>query len=214
MAGHYAVQTVSFPAVCAPAARSGMLFEMPAVSPGQDDPPNDFDLIRSKVPEISAWIDRTLKAHEHEAKRINAYQFRRLPFYFSQMFLPDVRVVETQALPRLPLAAMGLPQFAKFETMPLSAITYRNTYFILPDVAKDEALHVHEMVHVAQWQYLTDERFILNYGIGLSTFGYEEHPMETMAKLLEEDFRKGKKPYAMDAWVRSKLNGTPWIFVT
>lgn len=175
---------------------------------------DEFGLIQAQVPEICSWIDRTLSAHAEKTKPLSSYGFQRLNGFFPEAFLAGVKVVETEALPRPPLRAMGLEFLGDFETMPISAITYRSTYFIRPEAAKDEALHCHEIVHVAQWEYLRDERFLMNYGLGLLDFGYKNHPMETMAQLLEGECRRGrKKTYDMRSWVWDKLNSRPWIFV-
>src|ERR1019366_1377813 len=52
-----------------------------------------------------------------------------------------LRRVRTDRLPRPPLSALGLVEFASFETQPMGGITYQETYFLEPTAATDESLH-------------------------------------------------------------------------
>lgn len=70
-----------------------------------------------------------------------SFKFPQLPRYFSVELLNSARVVITDRLPRPPLAALGLVEFASFETRPMGGITYQETYFLQPTAATDESLH-------------------------------------------------------------------------
>jgi quercetin dioxygenase-like cupin family protein len=104
------------------------------------------------LPAISKWIPSTLDAHAGSAKPVASFQFLRLPRYFSEQLLSTTSVVVTDHLPKPPLSAWGLSEFASFEQQPMNAITYLDTYFVKPSAATAESLHFHELVHVIQWR--------------------------------------------------------------
>jgi hypothetical protein len=87
------------------------------------------------------WIQQKLDAHAGEKRPVASFKFPQLPRYFSVELLNSARVVITDRLPRPPLAALGLVEFASFETRPMGGITYQETYFLQPTAATDESLH-------------------------------------------------------------------------
>jgi hypothetical protein len=119
------------------------------------------------LPAILDWIQRTVEAHAGEMRSAASFNLRRLPRYFSPELLNSTAVVITDHLPRPPLSALGLQQFASFEKQPMSGITYLDTYFLVPIGAHDESLHFHELVHVVQWRVLGVRDFLLLYAAGL-----------------------------------------------
>lgn len=48
---------------------------------------------------------------------------------------------ESERIVCRPLSALGLVEFASFETQPMGGITYQETYFLEPTAATDESLH-------------------------------------------------------------------------
>ena len=70
------------------------------------------------------------------------------------------KVVFVDKCPVPPVPAIGLTQFADFENMNASGVTYLDTYFALWHEAERESLHFHELVHVVQWQLLGAENFV------------------------------------------------------
>ena len=118
----------------------------------------------------------------------------------------------TDHLPRPPLSALGLKEFADFESQPISGITYLNTYFLEPSAATGESLHFHELVHVVQWQVLGPHEFLLLYAAGLAESGYRDCPLEAMAYDHQRRFDAGVPPYSVEAEVRAEtLALTPTI---
>ena len=71
-----------------------------------------------------------------------SFGFKRLPLYFSASLLNAAQVVITDQLPVPPLSAMGLSDFASFEAQPMSGVTYRGTYFLVPNASGDESVHL------------------------------------------------------------------------
>jgi hypothetical protein len=154
------------------------------------------------LPVIQAWIQQTLDKHAHERLALSSFTFARLRQYFSPEFLSAARVVPTDLLPVPPLSALGLEEFADFETQPISGITYKETYFLLRSAAAtDESLHFHELVHVVQWEVLGPKDFLLLYAQGLAESGYRESPLEAMAYDHQRRFDTGESPYSVEAEV-------------
>ena len=156
------------------------------------------------VSAILDWIQRTLNAHAGEKRSTASFNFKRLPRYFSRELLNSANVVVTDHLPRPPLSALGLREFASFEKQPMSGITYLDTYFLEPDAAADESLHFHELVHVVQWQVLGPRDFLLLYAVGLLDQGYSDSPLEKMAYDHQRRFSSGEPSYMIEAEVRKQ----------
>ena len=106
------------------------------------------------LPIILNWIQQTLDAHAHERRAVSSFNFPRLPHYFSEGLLKTASVVPCDRLPVPPLSALGLREFADFESQPARGITYRDTYFLWRADATDESLHFHELVHVVRGRFL------------------------------------------------------------
>lgn len=79
------------------------------------------------LPAILNWIQQTLDAHAREKRPAESFKFPRLPQDFSEELLNSASVVITDRLPRPPLSALGLTEFADFEKQPISGITYPHT---------------------------------------------------------------------------------------
>jgi hypothetical protein len=86
------------------------------------------------------------------------------------------------------LSSLGLSECAAFEQQPIGAITYLDTYFLMPVAAQDESVHFHELVHLVQWQVLGLEDFLLILAAGLAKRGYLDLPPEWMANGHESRF--------------------------
>src|ERR1035438_6923159 len=145
------------------------------------------------------WIQQTLDAHAHERPAVSSFNLPRLPRYFSEGLLNTASVVFSDRPPVPPLSALGLREFADFESRPARGITYRDTYFLWRADATDESLHFHELVHVVQWQVLGPKDFLLLYAAGLAKSGYHECPLEAMAYEHQRRFDAGDPPYSVEA---------------
>jgi hypothetical protein len=156
------------------------------------------------LPTIVNWIQQTLDAHAQERRAVSSFRFRRLPHLFSEALLNRASVVLADRLPVPPLSALGLTEFSDFENRAMDGITYKDTYFLRATAATDESLHVHELVHVVQWQVLGPENFLLLYANGLSERGYLECPLETMAYEHQRRFDAGEPPYSVENEVRER----------
>src|ERR1035437_4776779 len=153
------------------------------------------------LPIVLNWIQQTLYDHARERRAVSSFKFPRLPHYFSEGLLNTASVVPCDRLPVPPLSALGLPEFADFESQPISGITYRDTYFVWRADATDESLHFHELVHVVQWQVLGPKDFLLLYAAGLAESGYRDCRLEAMASDHQDRFDAGDPPYSVEAEV-------------
>jgi hypothetical protein len=156
-------------------------------------------------PFVRDWIVQTLATHAPRAKSVAAFDFHRLRSYFNSELLARAKVVSVDKCPMPPLSAIGLSQFADFESMNASGITYLDTYFVLRHEAERESLHFHELVHVIQWQLLGAERFLALYADGLEQHGYRNSPLEVMAYAHESRFNSNEPPYSVEAAVQQQL---------
>jgi hypothetical protein len=159
---------------------------------------------RPFLPTILNWIQHTLDARAHGRRAVSSFGFPRLARYVSDELLNATSVVLTDRLPVPPLSALGLAEFADFENQTISGITYKDTYFLERNAVTDESLHVHELVHVVQWQVLGPEDFLLLYATGLSEHGYLGCPLEGMAFEHQRRFDAGESPYSVEAEVREQ----------
>lgn len=132
----------------------------------------------------------------------------RLPLYFTQATLASAKVVDVDVVPLPPLTALGLGQFADFERMSASGITYLETFFVQANRSGDERLHFHELVHLVQWSLLGPERFLAAYAARLERFGYGDSPLEEMAYRLNGFFQKGGAAFSVKQVVGRELQST------
>src|SRR5436190_10599066 len=116
-----------------------------------------------------------------------------------------VRFIPIDRVPMPPLAAIGLDRFAAFEQGDFNGVTYLDRYFIKRPVVTEEALHFHELIHVAQWRLLGPESFLTAYANGLDEFGYENSPLEKMAYDAEASFRRSSVIFDADKFVAERL---------
>lgn len=139
-------------------------------------------------PVVVGWIQSTLAAHAGKERAVASCGFPRLQHYFKGETLASAKVVLVDRLPVPPLSSMGLAEFAEFERGNFNGITYLDTFFLKPAVAKDEAVHFHELIHVIQWRILGAKEFLRMYADGLERFGYWMSPLEKMAYEAEAAF--------------------------
>ncbi|MCB2166580.1 MAG: hypothetical protein KQI78_02890 [Deltaproteobacteria bacterium] len=117
-------------------------------------PPDLLGQFQKTLPLAREWVAATLKAHRDQVVPVDPMDYRRLRQVFPGALLKRARaVVVTDNPPFPPLSRMGLPEFAAFEAMPISGVTYQDTFFVR-DGYQTESLYFHEMVHVVQWDRL------------------------------------------------------------
>jgi hypothetical protein len=162
--------------------------------------------LASRLPLIRGWIDDLLARSRPLARRVASLGLPRLPDFYSADTLSGAYVVEVDDVPVPPLGALGLPDFAEFESMEAEGITFQDHYFVKRGRAHDEALHFHELVHIVQWRLLGPEQFLLSYAAGYVTHGgYASNPFEQIAFDLQDRFESGEAPFSVEPVVRQHL---------
>jgi hypothetical protein len=146
------------------------------------------------LPGVRQWVDDTLYAHREQTSPANPRDYLRLLQVFPHELLSRSRCVVVAGNPPFPpLSRMGLPELGAFEAMPISGVTYRDTFFVR-EGQQSESLYFHEIVHVIQWDRLGVDRFLMAYGVGLMQSGYRNSPLEEMAYRLQADFDRSRIP--------------------
>jgi hypothetical protein len=146
---------------------------------------------QNAVPRVKQWIDELLAAHAQSTMAMSELGFVRISQCFTKEFLERAKVVLIEEVPRPPLDKFELPELSR--VLPLNeAITLNHTSFIIEEMRTSESLHFHELVHVAQWEQLGMDRFLLAYAAGLITYGYRQNPLESMAYKFQAEFDAGR----------------------
>ncbi|MFB2779656.1 hypothetical protein ACE017_10835 [Shewanella mangrovisoli] len=154
--------------------------------------------------QIEKWIDQT--NIEYQEQRISCSKFfDEFKGFYSLEFLQQSYfvIVDTIPKPNFPeLRQMGLSDFIDME---VHGITYKNTYYVLPQLASNLRLHFHELVHVAQWGHLGAISFMERYITEIQTSGYHEAPLEKMAYAFDAHFTKGGEKIDVPNYVAQKI---------
>ena len=137
--------------------------------------------------QIEQWIDAT--NIKYKTQRISCEKFAsEFAGFYPVEFLKNAFYVSVDEIPtpNFPfLREMGLDDFIDMDA---AGTTYKNTYYMLPYVADNLAVHFHELVHVAQWSELGAEAFMLRYTTEIQQVGYAAAPLEVMAYGLDKHF--------------------------
>lgn len=143
--------------------------------------------------QIEQWIDAT--NIKYKTQRISCEKFTcEFEGFYPSEFLKNAFYVVVDEIPKPDFPILREMGLGDFVDMDVAGITYKNTYYILPDAAKDLRVHFHELVHVAQWLKLGPDVFILRYISEIQRVGYNDAPLEKMAYALDEQFvSKGDK---------------------
>lgn len=166
----------------------------------------DISALQTRLPAIRKWIDTLVEERRPAARPLSSYGFTRLGQYFDAETLKRASVIEVDVVPKPPLTALGLHQFADFEQLNGAGLTYGDVYFVVRARANDESLHFHELVHTIQWHNLGVDRFILAYALGhLAGGGYENNPLEEIAHTLEGIFTKEPRLFRVEPIVSQHL---------
>jgi hypothetical protein len=92
-----------------------------------------------------------------------------------------------------------------FIDMPVTAITYKNTYFLRKQFVQDLRLHFHELVHVVQWNLLGAENLIKRYILEIQQHGYDNAPLEKMAYALDSHFASNMGALDVSLFVKDRI---------
>lgn len=140
--------------------------------------------------QIEKWIDQTNIAYQEQRLSCSKFSDEFKGFYPLEFLQQSYFViVDKIPKPNFPeLRQMGLGDFIDME---VHGITYKNTYYVLPQYADNLRLHFHELVHVAQWGLLGAIPFMERYITEIQTSGYHEAPLEKIAYAFDAHFANG-----------------------
>jgi len=156
---------------------------------------------------VESWIDGVNEAHKSDRRPCSVLQHQFEGYYRPELLRSSYFViVNTLPMPKMPeLREAGLGDFVDNEDQ-LGGITYKDTYYLVPDAARDVGIHFHELVHVIQWRTLGAQNFIQRYMEEIQRFGYSEKaPLEGMAYGLQRMFEKGVVPFDVERKVVATL---------
>lgn len=153
---------------------------------------------------IEKWIDITNQQFEHKRKSC-VYFADVFQGFFSIDFLRDAYFVVVDIIPKPDFPELRDVGLGDFLDMEVHGITYKNTYYIVPEVAENLRLHFHELVHVAQWQHLGASIFLQRYIIEVLNLGYNDAPLEKMAYAFDAHFGNGGDKVDVPSYVEAKI---------
>ncbi|NRD72791.1 hypothetical protein HQQ94_05915 [Shewanella sp. VB17] len=140
---------------------------------------------------IEEWIDTTNKLFSGERKSCTKFSEEFVGFYSSE-FLSESFFVVVDSIPKPDFPELREAGLGDFLDMEVQGITYKNTYYIVPEVAGNLRLHFHELVHVAQWKHLGAIAFLQKYISEIKSEGYAGAPLEKIAYTFDEHFANSK----------------------
>ncbi len=139
---------------------------------------------------IDQWIDQTNSSFLKQ--RVCCDRFTKdFEGFYSVPFLQNAFFVVVDKIPRPAFPELRQMGLGDFIDMNIAGITYKSTYYILPQAINNIRLHFHELVHVAQWEELGSSCFIERYIREIKTYGYDQAPLEVMAYSLDNHFANG-----------------------
>jgi len=153
---------------------------------------------------IEQWIDQTNIDYAGQANCCDRFSGDFEGFY-PKSFLEQSSFVVVDKIPKPDFPELREMGLGDFIDMDARGITYKHTYYILPDVAHNFRVHFHELVHVAQWSELGATNFIQRYIAEIQTNGYAEAPLEKMAYALDAHFSNGGERFDVPAYVSENI---------
>ncbi|MGR5076057.1 hypothetical protein [Photobacterium swingsii] len=153
---------------------------------------------------IEEWIDATNQQFVHQRKSCVQFSDTFQGFYSTE-FLKNAYFVVVDTIPKPDFPELRDVGLGDFLDMDLLGITYKNTYYITPEVAQNLRLHFHELVHVAQWQHLGASAFLQRYITEVQNLGYDEAPLEKIAYAFDTHFNNGGGKVDVPSYIAAKI---------
>lgn len=156
------------------------------------------------IDRIENWIDETNRVYLSKRRSCSILEAEFAGFYPSPFLKESYFVVVAEIpKPNFPeLREIGLGDFIE---MPVSGITYKDTYYVSEEFASVLRLHFHELVHVVQWRLLGAGSFISRYISEIQQYGYNAAPLEKMAYALDEHYFTGGPHIDVPSFVQTKM---------
>ena len=142
---------------------------------------------------VEQWIDQTNTAYSEQRVCCSCFADKFEGFYQAS-FLQQSYFVVVDSIPKPDFPELQLLGLNGFINISVAGITYKDTYYILPQSTDDLRLHFHELVHIAQWKHLGAIPFMQRYIDEIQNWGYEDAPLEKMASAFDMHFsQNGEK---------------------
>lgn len=139
---------------------------------------------------IEEWIDTTNARFSKHRQSCSKFSPIFAGFY-SEEFLSNSYFVIVDNIPKPNFSELHQLGLSDFLDMDVQGITYKNTYYLVPNASQNLRLHFHELVHVAQWNYLGAKGFLKRYISEVQSVGYDEAPLEKIAYAFDRHFVEG-----------------------
>ncbi len=153
---------------------------------------------------IEEWVNQT--NIEYKNQRVSCVCFTEdFKGFYPTSFLKNAYFVVVNNIPKPNFPRLRELGLGDFIDMRVDAITYKNTYYILPHVAQNLRLHFHELVHVAQWAHLGAPNFIRRYIDEIQRHGYADAPLEVMAYGFDSHYAYGREKLDIPNRVSEKI---------
>ena len=155
------------------------------------------------IENIANWVDQIVRDYIPQARCCSELD-PRIKQYFRKDFLDNSYFITTNDIPKpdIPFDNINVESFINMDG---DGITYKNLYFIKEHRANDLTIHVHELVHVAQWKLLGVRGFIEKYINELENYEYEHAPLEKMAYAIEDRFAAHNELFNITMVVKDEL---------
>lgn len=147
--------------------------------------------LQNALPAVETWISTLHERHASASVAASATGCSRLGDYLPAALLQRARAVVVDETPFPPVTELGLPEFQAMAEMPMAGITFGHMYFLSRRHAT-EAVHLHELVHVIQWETLGIPAFLSTYAVGIALHGYAASPFEKTAFDMQGRFERGE----------------------
>jgi len=156
------------------------------------------------IDQIEKWIDDNNIYYSGIRQSCTIFSDEFNGFY-SHEFLTNSYFVPVDKIPKPDFPGLRNMGLGNFIDMPVTGITYKDTYYIINSAVQDLRLHFHELVHVAQWSFLGAGNFIERYIREIQTVGYSEAPLEKMANYLDSYYFNNNIPFDVPNYVKEKI---------
>ncbi|MGF1911817.1 hypothetical protein L4C38_20590 [Vibrio kasasachensis] len=156
------------------------------------------------IDELEQWVESTVAEFVNQAQSCSILH-SEIGHYYPLEFLECCYFVVIDEVPKPPIGSISDPNIVDFISMRVAAITYKNIYFIKPRYINEIHLHVHELVHVVQWNKLGVKGFIERYINELNKYKYADAPLEVMAYHIGEQFTRSRKAFDVHSYVEQQI---------
>lgn len=154
--------------------------------------------------QIEQWIDKTNSEYVHQRICCDTFASEFDGFY-PHGFLKTAFYVVVEHIPKPDFTGLREIGLSDFIDMDVAGITYKDTYYILPHVARNLRVHFHELAHVVQWRELGAHAFIMRYINEIQTCGYNDAPLEKMAYKFDAHFTSNGNKFNIPDYITQQL---------